>query len=241
MSDPIFENARLISIYDAFDGQRFDLEHYVAIAEELNAQSVLDIGCGTGCFAHILAAKGLDVIGVEPAQASLDAARKKPNSNQIQWILGDPTCLPDLAVDMAVMTENVAQVFLTEDSWVDAITGIKKALKPTGHIVFEVRDPSQQAWLKWTREQTYQRIEIPDVGFVQGWCELTNISDGLVSFRWTYVFEADGQTLTSCSTLRFREKEEIISSLKKTGYTIKDIRDAPDRPKLEFVFIASAS
>lgn len=241
MPDPIFENVRLVSIYDTFDGQRFDLEHYVAITEELNAQSVLDIGCGTGCFAHILAAKGFDVIGVDPAQASLDVARKKPNGNQIEWILGDPTCLPVLAVDMAVMTGNVAQVFLTEDSWIDALTGIRKALKPTGHIVFEVRDPSQQAWLKWTREQSYQRIEIPNIGFVEGWCDVTNISEGLVSFRWTYVFEADGQILTSDSTLRFREKQEIIDSLKKTGYTIKDIRDAPDRPKLEWVFVASAS
>jgi SAM-dependent methyltransferase len=241
MPDPIFENARLVEIYDAFDGQRFDLDHYVAITEELNAQSVLDVGCGTGCFAHMLAVKGLDVIGVDPAQASLDVARKKPNGNQIQWILGDPTCIAALAVDMAVMTGNVAQVFLTEDSWIDALTGIRKALKPTGHIVFEVRDPSQQAWLKWTREQTYQRIEIPNIGFVEGWCDVTNISKGLVSFRWTYVFEADGQILTSDSTLRFREKQEIIDSLKKTGYVIRDIRDAPDRPKMEWVFVASAS
>ena len=55
MSDPIFENKRLVAIYDSFDGERRDLEHYVAIAKEFKARSILDVGCGTGCLANRLA------------------------------------------------------------------------------------------------------------------------------------------------------------------------------------------
>ena len=51
--DPIFEHARLAAIYDALDSDRSDLDVYVAIAEELGARRVLDVGCGTArsrCF-----------------------------------------------------------------------------------------------------------------------------------------------------------------------------------------------
>lgn len=240
MADPIFENTRLVEIYDAFDGQRKDLDHYLAIVKELNAKSVLDVGCGTGSFSCLLSAQGYGVTGIDPAAASLNAARKKPYANQIRWILGDTSCLPPLTVDLAVMTGNVAQVFVTEDAWKNNLIAIRQVLQDGGHLVFEVRDPAQQAWLKWTREQTFQRLDVPNIGFVEGWCDVTDVSDGLVSFRLTYVFEADGQILTSDSTLRFREKEEIIHSLEQAGYQVKDIRDAPDRPKLEFVFIAQA-
>lgn len=53
MVDEIFENPRLAQIYDHFDGDRDDLVHYLNIAKELKAKSVLDVGCGTGCFANI--------------------------------------------------------------------------------------------------------------------------------------------------------------------------------------------
>ena len=48
---------------------------YAAIVDELGARSVLDVGCGTGTFALLLAARGIEVVGVDPAVASLDVAR----------------------------------------------------------------------------------------------------------------------------------------------------------------------
>lgn len=60
----------------------------------------------------------------------------------------------------------------------------------------------------------------------------------LVSFRHTFTFEADGPTLVSDSTLRFRDRTEIAESLRLAGFGLREVRDAPDRPGLEFVFIA---
>jgi hypothetical protein len=44
--------------------------------------------------------------------------------------------------------------------------------------------------------------------------------------------------LTSDSTLRFRERAEILESLRLAGFRLRELRGAPDRPGLEFVFIA---
>jgi hypothetical protein len=62
-------------VYDLFDDDRSDLTAYLGIADELRAQVVLDLGCGTGTFALLLAALNRTVIGVAPAAASLDVAR----------------------------------------------------------------------------------------------------------------------------------------------------------------------
>jgi hypothetical protein len=82
------------------------------------------------------------------------------------------------------------------------------------------------------------RLVIPGIGPVQTWEDLTDVQLPFVSFRWTVVFEADGATLTSNSTLRFRPREEIRASLEATGFAVEHVRDAPDRPGREFVFVA---
>ena len=238
MPDEIFENPRLTQIYDVFDGERTDLVHYLAIARELKAQTILDIGCGTGSFSDLLASKGFDVTGLEPANASLEMAKLKPFASKINWVLGDMLKISDLHVDLAVMTGNVAQVFVTDAEWVQTLEAIHRVLHDKGYFVFEVRDPSKKVWLEWAKENTYQRLNVPEVGYVEGWCDVQDVSGDLVTFVWTYHFEEDGASISSESTLRFREKEDIESSLLKTGFSIKDIRDAPDRPGKEFVFIA---
>lgn len=239
MADQIFENPKLAAIYDFFDGERNDLVHYLEIVNELGARSILDVGCGTGSFVSALSANGFDVIGLEPAKASLDIAQKKIKSENVRWVQGIASDLPSIKVDMAVMTGNVAQVFLTDQDWHKTLESIKRVLKPNGHLVFEVRDPSKKAWENWNKEETYRKVKVPDLGDIEEWCDLIEVSDGLIHFRWNYIFESNNELITSDSTLRFREKDEIINSLKENGFKIIDIRDAPDRPGKEFVFIVS--
>jgi len=58
-----------------------------------------------------------------------------------------------------------------------------------------------------------------------------------VTFRSTCVLP-DGETITSHSTLIFRERHEVEADLLSHGYVVEDVRDAPDRPGREFVFVA---
>ena len=58
MADDGFEVPRLAQLYDPLDPDRSDLDVYAAIVDELGARSVLDVGCGTGTFACLLAARG---------------------------------------------------------------------------------------------------------------------------------------------------------------------------------------
>jgi hypothetical protein len=47
VADALFEEPRLAAIYDAIDDDRSDLDVYAAIVDELGAQVVLHVGCGT--------------------------------------------------------------------------------------------------------------------------------------------------------------------------------------------------
>src|SRR5262245_26390800 len=136
-------------MYDQLDPDRSDLDAYLAIAEELGARSVLDVGCGTGTFALLLAERGLDVVGLDPAAASLGVARAKAGAEKVRWIHGDATALPALSVDLATMTGNVAQAIVHGADWDATLRRIHDAVRPGGHLVFETRDPAPEGWREW--------------------------------------------------------------------------------------------
>ena len=238
MADAIFEERRLAEIYDPLDPDRRDLDAYVAMAGEFGAMSVLDIGCGTGTLACLLAGRGAEVIAVDPAAASLDVARRKPGADRVRWLHGEAANLPPLRVDLAIMTGNVAQVFVTDQEWAATLRAVHRALRPGGRLVFESRDPERKAWQGWNKEHSYRRVVIPGTGPVQTWTELTEVDGNLVSFRTTFVFDSDGATVISDSTLRFRDSDELAASLAAASLVLDEVRDAPDRPGLELVCIA---
>jgi SAM-dependent methyltransferase len=187
---------------------------------------VVDLGCGTGVLARRLAARGITVTGIDPAAGSIAYAREQPGADRVRWILGDATAIPG-GVDLVLMTGNAAQAIVEPTAW-DATLD---AVPPGARFVFETRDPARRAWEGWTKAQTHR-----EAGPVTTWTELTGVDLPLVGFRTTFEFPDD--VLTSDSTLRFRERDEVEADLRRHGFTVEDVRDAPDRPGLEFVFVA---
>jgi SAM-dependent methyltransferase len=233
----LFEVPRLAAVYDALDSDRSDLEEYAALLERLSVSSMVDIGCGTGTFAILLASRGVQVTAVDPAEASLAVARAKPGGTNVNWLLGEAHSFTLGPVDAVTMTGNVAQVFLTDDAWDGLVGSAFKMLRPGGYLIFETRDPEAKAWQTWRRDATYRQAEIDGVGAVACWEELTSAELPLVSFRTTFEFGQD-ESVISESTLRFRGRDEVVASLRDAGFDAPDIRGAADRPNLELVFVA---
>ena len=237
--DALFAEPKLAEIYDFLDSSdRSDLAPYLALADEFHIHSVIDLGCGTGTLACRLASLGKEVVGIDPAAASLAVAKRKASASRVRWITGTAAQLKGLHADLISMTGNVAQVFVTDEEWMATLRACCEALRPAGRLVFEVRDPAKEAWKGWNREQSYQTIEAPGIGAVESWVELLNVQLPLVSFRHLFVFPKDGSVITSESTLRFRTRAEIAETLSHAQLTVESVRDAPDRPGLEFVFLA---
>lgn len=205
MPDQTFDHPRLASVYDALDPDRSDLDVYAAMAEEFGATRVLDIGCGTGTLATMLARQGFRVVGVDPAVASLEVARAKPNADEVTWVHGIAADVLPLQVDLALMTANVAQVFLTDADWSHTLDAAFAALKPGGRLVFESRDPARRAWEEWMPERTRHSVVVPNEGEVTEWVEVTGVEHRagslLVTFDSPTIFGRDGVRIDSTSTL----------------------------------------
>jgi SAM-dependent methyltransferase len=236
--DALFAEPRLAAVYDPLDPDRSDLDAYAAIVDELGAESVLDIGCGTGTLACLLAGRGKRVTALDPAGASLAVAAGKAHADAVDWVHGDVGALPEVQVDVAVMTANVAQVFVDEADWRATLAGAARATRSGGWLCFETRDPAREAWRHWNRQETRQRLDQPGFEVVASWVELVDVRLPLVSFRSWFEFEADGALVFSDSTLRFRTQAEITEALDATGFVVEEVRDAPDRPGREWVFMA---
>jgi hypothetical protein len=134
------------------------------------------------------------------------------------------------------MTGNVAQAIVEPVDWSETLNGICAALRPGGFLIFETRDPSRRAWEEWTPAATRRVVELCGGRSVERRHEVTEIRPPLVTFTTTFAF-SDGDVLTSRSTLRFRERGEIEADLVGHGYELLEVRDAPDRPGREFVFL----
>jgi SAM-dependent methyltransferase len=238
MVDDVFGHPRLARVYDPLDPDRSDLDVYEAIVDELGARRVLDIGSGTGTLACRLALRGIDVVGLDPAAASVDVARGKDGADLVRWVVGDVRALPEVEVDLVLMTANVAQVFVTDEDWHATLAAARDAVVPGGHLVFESRVPEREAWTSWNPAESTHSADVEGIGVVTSEHEVTEVALPLVSFRTTLVFEDDGEEVVSHSTLRFRGRDEITSALAEHGFTVLEVRDAPDRPGLEWVFLA---
>jgi len=179
------------------------------------------------------------VIGVDPAAGSLAVAQAKAGADRVRWLHGDATALPPAQVDLATTTANVAQAIVDPADWDSTLRAVRNALRPGGRLVFETRDPAYRVWQRWTRAASFRITEIPGVGAVESWVEVTEVREPLVDFRQTWVFVSDGAVLTSDSTLRFREQDEVEAALLRHGYVIDEVLDAPDGLNgREMVFVA---
>jgi 2-polyprenyl-3-methyl-5-hydroxy-6-metoxy-1,4-benzoquinol methylase len=69
---------------DQPDSRGDDLDAYLAIADEIGACRALDIGCGTGTLALLLADRGLQVNRRRPGRWSLSVARAKPGATRVR-------------------------------------------------------------------------------------------------------------------------------------------------------------
>ncbi|WP_409485365.1 class I SAM-dependent methyltransferase [Arsenicicoccus dermatophilus] len=235
MPDPLFADPRLAPLYDTFEGDRTDLAPYLALMHELGARTVLDIGCGTGTFAVLAAAVGARVTGVDPAVASLEVARGKPGADRVTWHAGTVTTAPPARVDLALMTGNVAQVFLDDAQWLKTLAAVRDRLAPHGRFAFETRRPEARAWEGWAApfEASWT---VTGVGLVRQRRELLDVTLPLVRFRWRYEL-AGGERIDSDSTVRFRDDEENRHLLRQAGLSVVACREAADRPGQERVYL----
>ena len=110
-------------------------------AEELaGAGHVLDLGCGDGQVARLLAAQGSRVVGVDPTRNQIVVAAERGGGPSYARAVADALPFPDAAFDAVV----ACLVFEHIDDLDAAIAEVARVLRPGGRFAFFLNHPLLQ-------------------------------------------------------------------------------------------------
>jgi SAM-dependent methyltransferase len=206
----------LVALYDHDNPGGVDHDYYRALADEIGARSIVDLGCGTGLLTRSLVAPDRTVVGVDPSATMLDWARRQPGSEAVTWILGTAADIePDATVDLVVCTGN-AIMHVSPDELPTTLRSTAAALRPGGTFSFESRNPDFREWEHWTPEVTYGERDM-HLGRLREWLEVTEVSDGRVVFD-AYNVLPDDEVRVYTSVLYFRGADELVDALHDAGF-----------------------
>jgi SAM-dependent methyltransferase len=246
--DANFVDPRLAALYDSMNPRSGDTEFYLRqTAARGEAQRVVDVGCGTGLLALLLAERGHRVTGIDPARAMLDVARENDVDGRVEWLDGDGRSFPTTdTFDLAVMTGHVFQVFLDDDAVAAVLQEIRDHLRPGGTLMFETRNPAARAWESWVPGVSRRSFTAGDGSEVVVEHQLLGVDGELVSFATTHELVATGETLRSEATLRFIGPEALLAHLDAAGFgpvtVYGDWDESPLTPQSpEVILLARAS
>jgi ubiquinone/menaquinone biosynthesis C-methylase UbiE len=140
-TEDVFEEEFFASLYDSLNPWSISDEFYV---EEAVASGgpMLDLGCGTGMLACSLAARNLDVTGVDPAEAMLRVARSRVDGEKVKWIRSDGQSLRlPQRFNFIYMTGHAFQQLLTDDDAVALLQTAAHHLSAEGRFCLRHAQP----------------------------------------------------------------------------------------------------
>ncbi|GAF22013.1 methyltransferase [Bacillus sp. JCM 19047] len=208
-------------VYDQLNRFGKDDEFILALLEKANVHVVADLGCGTGRLTVHYVERGYDVTGIDPNEEALAYAKKKWRGKEVNWVLGDSSTLKEETYDVVVLTANVAQVFLTEQSWKKTLQDAYRGLKKGGHLIFDSRNPEAKVWEQWEQDDTPDLAVHEQTGEpLEIWTTYDGFIDDVYTFYETVKGVQSGEVyVTEKMKLKFRSHETLQQSLEQAGFS----------------------
>ncbi|WP_406011931.1 class I SAM-dependent methyltransferase [Streptomyces sp. NBC_00984] len=213
------DNAALYDLLNPWDPDRWPGD---AFYDELVvvADSVLDVGCGTGSMLHWSRAHGHTgrLVGLDPDPAVLARARLRADVEWVEGTAADARWQGEF--DLAVMTGHAFQFLVTDDDIRASLMAVRAALRMGGRFAFETRHPQARAWEAWNPSNA---SDITDAAgrALRVWHEVETAADDVVTFTGTTA-EPDGTVLRiDRASLRFLDVVTLDRFLAEAGFEIE--------------------
>ncbi len=179
-------------LYDAFANvfffgrRRATFQALVAAAGVQSGQRVLDVGCGTGYFARLLAqavGPGGLVIGIDPAAEMVaHASRKAGRASNAQFRVGTAEALDFPPAHFDVVVSSLVLHHLPADLRVTALSEMGRVLGPGGRLLLaEAQVPRQGlGWRLLARIHGFDRMarQVPDLESLAAQAGLAEVRTG---------------------------------------------------------------
>jgi SAM-dependent methyltransferase len=231
------------ALYDVINTGGPDYDFYLAFMME--ADAVLDVGCGTGSLLHRARDAGHAgrLCGLDPDAASLEIARRR---GDIEWMLGAAASIPwEYQFDVATMTGHAFQVLLTDEEVRTSLSAICRALVVGGRFAFETRNPLARAWERWTPANARDFVDAAGRP-VRVSHEVEPVVGDLVTLTETTSEPAGNALRVDRASLRFLDVDAVARFLADAGFEIDaqygdwDLRPL-DRDSPEIITIARSN
>lgn len=140
-----YYSANASELAKQYNSVPFDEVHKAWLNEIPKDGMVLDVGAGSGRDARYLAAKGLGVVAVEPANGIRELAQQYTVSNPIHWIADS---LPELTEVFRLQTKfdlillSAVWMHIAPSSRERAFRKLSSLLKPNGKLIISLRHGS---------------------------------------------------------------------------------------------------
>lgn len=218
--DKEYADPKLASLYEILNPWGPSDDFYLELV--MKADSVLDVGCGTGLLLRTAREQGHTgrLVGLDPAEAMLDQARVRPD---VEWVLGDLSTVEfDQEFDLVYMTGHVFQVFLEDDHIRQTLAAVRTALTDEGWFAFETRNPEARGWERWTSEYPAE-VPHPDGGIIRAVNQVHLPVEGdLVTFSASVTSPTFDGPEHDQSTLRFLGAEPVARFLNDADLEIAE-------------------
>lgn len=211
---------RIVDLYDEDNPDGPDHDFYRFLADEREAQTILDLGCGTGILTVTLA-KGLrKVVGIDPSSAMIRFARNRSGAEHVTWIEGDSSSVPSEQFDYVIMTGNVTQ-HIQDSDWMSTLHDLRRCMQAGSTLAFESRNPLARAWEDWTSADRARRETRH--GTLEEWMDVELVDDRAVRLVAHNRFVRTDTTVTEEQLLMFRSRKEIERHLRAAGFEIEAV------------------
>ena len=208
------------SRYDETYAHQFDaafLDPTVDFLADLAGDGrALELGVGTGRVALPLAARGIEVHGIELSKAMVDRLRAKPGGEAIAVKIGDfSTASVEGTFRVAYLVRNTLMNLTTQAAQVACFRNVAGHLEPGGAFVVEVVVPELQRLppgerfhvFAWTDEhQGIDEIDVVTQALTSHHFRRIDGAIELQSIPFRYVWPAELDMMAEMAGLRLRER-----------------------------------
>lgn len=228
-------------MYQGFIDYEEEYQFYANFCKLYNANSILEIGCGSGNLAIKFAGNFKKYIGLDYSVHMLSLAKEKlPTGNFIHADMRDFTITKP--VDAALITGRSSSYLLTDNDLNNAFQSINKALKCEGIFIFDCIDASKFVpYIKNTPNIIHNSI-VENVKYSRETYWFREKKEHFM-INWAadyFKHEMNEKILLGKDAVIFRvfTKEEICNILKLTGFKILKTLDRKTYAFETFVVIA---
>ena len=226
----MYTDDQIADLYDFLGPWAKSNDFYLDLA--MGAQSVLDVGCGTGMLLHRAREAGHTgrLVGIDPDPSMLRVARRYPG---IEWMEGTAASMTfDGEFALAIMMGHAFQVLITDEAVRASLAAIRRALAPGGRFAFETRNPLARAWERWNPDNATE-VDAPWGERVRVSHYVKSVTGDVVSMTETTSAVGGTADRVDHGDIRFLGIDTLARFLAEAGLEIEAQYGAWDRAPFE--------